>query len=235
VYGGRELRRAIRSRGMRYVLAIPANTALTPGSVAVTAAGAVKAHPGSWLAAAAHRLGHQGRPPLRLGHPGDHRRRHPRKPGRRAQRPADPPAPLHPDAVVLPVPDPRPGPAMAADRRRAGPLADRRRPPARQAGNRPGLRAGHPLEILAPPEHDLPARLHLPRRHRRLPSRWHRPDQRPDMIPVTELLRLLRGEVVPEPRRDPAHRQRWSYWRRHHQHRARPAHQRWNAYADTTT
>ena len=50
-------------------------------------------------------------------------------------------------------------------------------------------------------------------------------------IPITvpELLRLLRDTVIPPPRRDQAH---WSAWR--HQHRARPAQQRWNAYAETT-
>jgi hypothetical protein len=55
------------------------------------------------------------------------------------------------------------------------------------------------------------------------------------LIPVTvpELLRLLRDAVIPPPRRDRAHRLRWSAWRRH-QHRARQAHQRWNAYAETT-
>jgi SRSO17 transposase len=57
-----------------------------------------------------------------------------------------------------------------------------------------------------------------------------------ELIPVTipELLRLLRGTVIPPPRRDRAHRLRWSIWRRRHQHRARQAHQRWNAYAETT-
>jgi hypothetical protein len=56
------------------------------------------------------------------------------------------------------------------------------------------------------------------------------------LIPVTvpELLRLLRGTVIPPPRRDRAHRLHWSTWRRRHQHRARQAHQRWNAYAGTT-
>jgi SRSO17 transposase len=55
------------------------------------------------------------------------------------------------------------------------------------------------------------------------------------LIPVTipELLRLLRGTVIPPPCRDPAHRQHWSDWRRRHQHRARQAHKRWNTYADT--
>jgi len=56
------------------------------------------------------------------------------------------------------------------------------------------------------------------------------------LIPVTvpELLRLLRDVVIPPPRRDRAHRLHWSHWRRRHQHRARQAHQRWNAYAETT-
>jgi hypothetical protein len=54
------------------------------------------------------------------------------------------------------------------------------------------------------------------------------------LIPVTvpELLRLLRDIVIPPPRRDWAHRLHWSEWRRRHQHRAREAHRRWNAYAD---
>jgi SRSO17 transposase len=57
------------------------------------------------------------------------------------------------------------------------------------------------------------------------------------LIPVTvpELLRLLRDIVIPPPRRDRAHRLHWSAWRRRHQHRARQAHQRWNAYAEATS
>jgi hypothetical protein len=56
------------------------------------------------------------------------------------------------------------------------------------------------------------------------------------LIPITvpELLRLLRDVVILPPRRDRAHRLHWSTWRRRHQHRARQAHQRWNAYAETT-
>ena len=55
------------------------------------------------------------------------------------------------------------------------------------------------------------------------------------LIPITipELLRLLRDTVIPPPRRERAHRLHWSTWRRRHQHRARQAHQKWNAYADT--
>jgi SRSO17 transposase len=56
-----------------------------------------------------------------------------------------------------------------------------------------------------------------------------------EMIPVTvpELLRLLRGTVIPPPRRNRDHVLQWSDWRRRHQHRAQQSHQRWNAYADT--
>jgi SRSO17 transposase len=54
------------------------------------------------------------------------------------------------------------------------------------------------------------------------------------LIPVTvpELLRQLRGTVIPGPRRDKAHRDAWSLWRRRHQYQAQQAHQRWHAYAD---
>jgi SRSO17 transposase len=54
------------------------------------------------------------------------------------------------------------------------------------------------------------------------------------LIPVTvpELLRQLRGTVIPDPRRDKAHRDAWSLWRRRHQYQAQQAHQRWYAYAD---
>ena len=54
------------------------------------------------------------------------------------------------------------------------------------------------------------------------------------LIPVTipELLRHLRGTVIPEPRRDRAHHGTWSLWRRRHQYQAQQAHKRWHAYAD---
>jgi SRSO17 transposase len=54
------------------------------------------------------------------------------------------------------------------------------------------------------------------------------------LIPITvpELLRQLRGTVIPWPRRDKAHRDAWTHWRRRHQYHARQAHQRWHAYAD---
>lgn len=57
-----------------------------------------------------------------------------------------------------------------------------------------------------------------------------------ELIPVTvpELLRQLRGTVIPEPRRDKPHRDAWTLWRRRHQYDAQQAHQRWHAYADGT-
>ncbi len=56
------------------------------------------------------------------------------------------------------------------------------------------------------------------------------------LIPVTvpELLRQLRGTVIPDPRRDKPHRDAWALWRRRHQYGAQQAHQRWHAYADQT-
>jgi len=49
---------------------------------------------------------------------------------------------------------------------------------------------------------------------------------------MPELLRQLRGTVIPAPRRDQPHRDAWAFWRRRHQYRAQQAHQRWHAYAD---
>jgi SRSO17 transposase len=55
-----------------------------------------------------------------------------------------------------------------------------------------------------------------------------------ELIPVTvpELLRQLRGTVIPDPCRDKPHRDSWALWRRRHQYHARQAHRRWHAYAD---
>jgi hypothetical protein len=117
-------------------------------------------------------------------------------------------------------------------------LDHRGRSPARQAGRRPGCRAGHPLEVLAPVD-----------RHACSPtSTWPSPPPRtacttpgpepgradPPHRPGTAAAPARhRHSVIPPPRRDRAHRLHWSYWRRRHQHRARQAHQRWNAYAET--
>jgi len=57
-----------------------------------------------------------------------------------------------------------------------------------------------------------------------------------ELIPATvpELLRQLRGTVIPDPRRDRPHRDAWALWRRRHQYNTQQAHQRWDVYADET-
>lgn len=51
-------------------------------------------------------------------------------------------------------------------------------------------------------------------------------------VAVAELLRQLRGTVIPGSRRDRPHRDAWALWRRRHQYQAQHTHQRWHAYAD---
>ena len=132
------------------------------------------------VAADAHRLGRQRRQRLRLGHDRDPARRHPRRPGRgRARVPAAAAAPLHRYRQLLPVLEPGPGPAGQADLRRGRQMENRGRSPAVQAGQRAGQRPGHYLDLLAPLDRDLPARLYLPRRGRRLPARPRRRRRHP--------------------------------------------------------
>jgi SRSO17 transposase len=60
-------------------------------------------------------------------------------------------------------------------------------------------------------------------------------DEQPaELVPVScpELQHLLAATVLPAPRRDRGHVNRWSLWRRHHQAVAQHAHRAWNAYAD---
>jgi SRSO17 transposase len=126
VYGGRDLRRGIRQRWMGYVLAVRANHTVTTGSGrTVTAAGAAGMTPAHAWQRDAHRVRNQGHPALRLGDAGGHERRHARRACPRAQCPAGPAAPLYRPAVVLPVLDTQAGPAVQADRRRIGQMADR--------------------------------------------------------------------------------------------------------------
>ena len=74
VYSGRQLRRAIRSRGIGYVLAVRTNHTLTASSGrAMTAARAARLIPPRCLAPDPHRARQQGRAPLRLGHAGGDR------------------------------------------------------------------------------------------------------------------------------------------------------------------
>ena len=140
-------------------------------------------------------------------------------------------------AVVLPVLDTRAGPAVPADRHRSGQVADRRRSPARKQAT--GLDAGQVIRWKS--WHRWTAICLLAYIYLAVAVALQRQqdagsDLDAGLIPVTvpELLRLLRDIVIPPPRRDRAHRLHWSAWRRRHQHRARQAHQRWNAYAETT-
>jgi SRSO17 transposase len=77
VYGGRELRRGIRRRGMGYVMAVRANHTLTAGG-GPHHDGRRRGPPGprTRLAPDAHRFRNQGHPALRLGDAGGDQRRY---------------------------------------------------------------------------------------------------------------------------------------------------------------
>ena len=129
MYGGRDLRRAIRALGMGYVLAVRANHTLTLGSGrTLTAAGAVKLIPhGAWQRM---RTGHGTKGSRHYDWamlevtsddaPGGHHGT--RDAGRSAA--AGPPPPLYRHLLVLPMLDTRAGPAAPADRHRRGQVAD---------------------------------------------------------------------------------------------------------------
>jgi len=238
VYGGRELRRGIRQREMGYVMAVRANHALTAGAGrTLTAAGAVRLIP----ARAWHRMRtgsgtkgirHYGWAMLEVtsddtpdGHDDGHSvlliRRH-RYTGKLSFYRCWTPGPVPLSRLI----------AIAVARWRI----EEDHQLAKQAA---GLDAGqvirwkswHRWTALC-----LLAYLYLAvavavERQRDAGSGLDA-----GLIPITipELLRLLRDTVIPPPRRDRAHRLHWSAWRRRHQHLARQAHQRWNAYAETT-
>jgi SRSO17 transposase len=238
VYGGRELRRSIREREMGYVMAVRANHTVTVGSGrAVTAVGAVRMIPHqAW-----HRMRtgsgtkgtrHYDWAMLEVtsddapgGQDGGHSmllvRRH-RYTGTLSYYRCWAPGPVPLSRLI----------AVAAARWRI----EEDHQLSKQAA---GLDAGQVIRwtswhrwtaICLIAYIYLAVAVALQRQH----------DAGSDMdaglIPVTvpELLRLLRDTVIPPPRRDRAHRLHWSAWRRRHQYRARQAHQRWNAYAETT-
>lgn len=238
VYGGRELRRGIRQRGMGYVMAVRANHALTAGAGrTLTAAGAVRLIP----ARAWHRIRtgsgtkgirHYDWAMLEVtsddtpdGHDDGHSvlliRRH-RYTGKLSFYRCWTPGPVPLSRLI----------AIAVARWRI----EEDHQLAKQST---GLDAGqvirwkswHRWTALC-----LLAYLYLAvtvavERQRDAGSGLDA-----GLIPITipELLRLLRDTVIPPPRRDRAHRLHWSTWRRRHQYRARQAHQRWNTYADAT-
>jgi len=205
VYGGRELRRGIRQREMGYVMAVRANHTVTTGSGrTVTAAGAAGLIP----ARAWHRM-RTGSGTKGTRHydwamlevtsddtPDGHRdgrsmlliRRH-RYTGTLSFYRCWTPGPVPLSRLI----------AIAVARWRIE--EDHQ---LKQAGHRPGRRAGHPLEVLAPLDRDLPARLHLPRRRRRRAT-------------------PARGQLRPGCRADPGYRPGAAAAPARHRHPATPA------------
>ncbi len=237
VYGGRELRRSIRQLGMGYVMAVRANHGLatSPGQT-VTAAGAARMIP----ARAWHRMRtgsgtkgirHYDWAVLEVisddapdGHDGGHSvlliRRH-RYTGTLSFYRCWTPGPVALSRLI--------GAAVIRWR------IEEDHQLAKQAA---GLDAGQVIRWRS--WHRWTAICLLAYIYLAVAAATQRQqDTSPDLaelIPITapELLRLLRGTVIPPPRQDRAHRLHWSYWRRRHQQRARQAHQRWNAYAEAT-
>ncbi len=238
VYGGRELRRRIRRLGMGYVLAVRANhhLATSPGHT-VTAAAAARLIPArAWQR-------------MRTGH-GTKGARH--YDWAMLQVTSDDTPAGHDDGhSMLLIRRHRytgtlsfyrcwtPGPAALSQLIAVAVLRWRIEEDHQIAGQATGLDAGQVTRWRS--WHRWTAICLLAYIYLAIAAavqRQHDPSpQLAGLIPITapELLRLLRGTVIPPPRRDPAHKLHWSYWRRRHQHHARQAHQRWNAYAETTT
>jgi SRSO17 transposase len=204
VYGGRELRRSIRQRGMGYVLAVRANHSVSTGSGrTVTAAGAAGLIPARAWQRMRTGSGNKGTrhydwAMLQVtsddtpdGHDGGHSallaRRH-RYTGQLSFYRCWTPGPVPLSKLI----------AIASAR------WNRRRSPAQQTGSWTGRRAGHPLEVLAPLDRDLPARLHLPR------------DRRGHPTPA-------RGRLRHRRRADPGHRPGTAAAPARHRHPAAPA------------
>ena len=234
VYGGRDLRRAIRALGMGYVLAVRANHALTLGSGrTVTAAGALRLIPaGAWQRL---RTGHGTKGSRHYdwamlevasddtpeGHEDGHSvllvRRH-RYTGTLSFYRCWTPGPVPLSRLI----------ATAVTRWRI----EEDHQLAKQVA---GLDSGQVIRWRS--WHRWSALCLLACMYLAVAVALDR-DARAGLvtglIPVTipEMLRMLRGTVIPPPRRDRAHRQHWSQWRRRHQYRASQAHRHWNAYAD---
>ena len=238
VYGGRELRRGIRQRGMGYVLAVRANHAVTTGSgrtvTAAAAAGMIPARAWQRMRTGSGTKGtrHYDWAMLEVasddapgGHDGGHSvllaRRH-RYTGQLSYYRCWTPGPVPLSKLI----------AIASARWRI----EEDHQLSKQAA---GLDAGQVIRWKS--WHRWTAVCLLAYIYLAVAVAVQRQQeaasgQDDGLVPVTvpELLRLLRAMVIPPPRRDRAHRLHWSAWRRRHQHRARQAHRRWNAYAETT-
>jgi len=238
VYGGRELRRSIRERGMSYVMAVRANHTITAGPgrtmTAAAAAGLIPARAWHRMRTGSGTKGtrHYDWAVLEVtsedtpaGHEDGHSvllaRRH-RYTGQLSYYRGWTPGPVPLSKLI----------AVASARWRI----EEDHQLAKQAS---GLDAGqvirwkswHRWTALC-----LLAYIYLAVAVALQRQRDASSDLAAGLIPVTvpELLRLMRDTVIPSPRREQPHRLHWSTWRRRHQRRARQAHQRWNAYAETT-
>jgi SRSO17 transposase len=168
VYGGRELRRSIRQRGMGYVLAVRANHVVTAGSgrtvTAAAAAGMIPAHAWHRMRTGSGTKGtrHYDWAMLEVASddtPGGHDDGHGVLLARRHRYTGQ--------LSFYRCWSPGPVPLSKLIARRIGQVAGRRGSSAQQAGGRPGRRTGDPLDVLASLDRDLLARLHLPRRRGR--------------------------------------------------------------------
>ena len=237
VYGGRELRRSIRQRGMGYVLAVRANHAVTAGRTVTAAAAAGLIPARAW-----HRM--------RTG-AGTNGTRH--YDWRCSKQPATIPrtgtgratACCWPGGTTTPASCRSTGAGLPGRSRCLSKLIaiatarwriEEDHQLSKQAA---GLDAGQVIRWKS--WHRWTAICLLAYLYLAVAvalQREHDADLGLDagLIPVTvpELLRLSWGIVIPPPRRDRPHRLHWPDWRRRHPHRARQAHQRWNASAETT-
>ena len=239
VYGGRELRQAIRSRGMGYALAVRANAPLSPSpGRTVTAAGAVRLIPdGAWqrlrTGSGTKGVRHYDWAMLQVtadDTPDDHDDGHSALLIRR-----------HRYTRTLSfyrcwTPGPVPLSRLIAVAQARWRIEEDHQLAKQVAGLDCGQvirwTSWHRWSTLC-----LLASIYLAVTAAACRAASTDPPPGLELVPlaIPELLRLLRGPVIPHPRRDRAHRHRWSAWRRHHQYQARQAHQRWNAYADATT
>jgi hypothetical protein len=103
----------------------------------------------------------------------------------------------------------------------AGTLGDRGMLPDSQGPGRPGRVPGPPLRRLVPARHPGHARPRLPRRDGRGGKRPSPPD-RLIALTLAEVRRLLAHLIATIRPREFINR--WSVWRRHHQHRAKTSH-----------
>ena len=238
VYGGRELRRGIRRRGMSYVMAVRANHVVTTGSgrtiTAAAAAGMIPAR--AWhrmrTGSGTKETRHYDWAMVEVtsddtpgGHDGGHSvllaRRH-RYTGQLSYYRCWTPGPVPLSRLI----------AIASARWQIEEDHQlSKQVTSLDAGQVIGWKSWHrwtAICLLAYTYLAVAVAVH----------REHDADSDLDagLVPITvpELLRLLRDIIISPPRRDRAHRLYWSEWRRRHQHRARQAHQRWNAYAETT-